>query len=133
MDRITLVGYSGLVLFAISLAAFAALTTYEMVQRPYDKIPPVLGINEPVRSADLFSNSPQAAPKKSTCFPGCEKAKILPGKNDTNPVETWRWRCSRKSMYEGGKDGGLCDNVTECREPNPTCCCYDFQCDKCEE
>lgn len=122
MERTTIFAWTGLSLFVVSLVLFAILTGYEMVQssRQDDK-------NDLVESEPYVYQEQQGSMKpkpKKTCFPGCEKAKL----NDT-----YKWRCSRKSMYEGGKDGGLCDNLTECREPNPSCCCYDFQCDACDE
>lgn len=122
MSRTIYTGWFGFGLFIICFLWFAFLTTLEMIQTP---------IIEPKQKTYTYSPISKP-PKKTKCFPGCEKVKILPGKYDTDQVETLRWQCSRKSMYEGGKDGGLCDNITECRDPNPTCCCYDFQCNTCE-
>lgn len=125
----------GLIMFLLSFVFFASLTTYEMVKQS-SQAAQFVDTNDRNSSKNMYSTPEQGPPplvSKKKCFPGCEKGKVNANPKDTNPVDTYRWRCSRKSMYEGGKDGGLCDNITECREPNPTCCCYDFQCESCEE
>lgn len=115
MNQTVLFVWLGIIIFTLSAVGFTSITAYEMIKNANAVIEKKEEeVVHPLRVKEVPSENP------SRCYPGCEKRK-----------EEISWRCSPKSMYEGGKDGGLCDNALECKDPNPTCCCYDFQCEGC--
>ena len=72
-----------------------------------------------VQASDIPNVETSDTPKpvlqrKDMCYPGCNFQK-----------------CSIQSMYEGGAQGGMCSRK-ECSQPEPRCCCYDFQCSGCK-
>jgi hypothetical protein len=124
-----IVSQVGMGILLISILTFVISTAYAKQAPPDNKeqpsnvvIPPGAYLSE---TGTIVQKAVDNKPA-GNCYPGCERRPVPPGEEDPKT-----WRCSRKSMYEGGKDGGLCDSQTECTGKNPSCCCYDRNCSGC--
>ena len=75
----------------------------------------------PGRHLKAANVSKPPSKKGGACLPGCIR----------NPV-SGKQVCSFESMYKG-QQGSMCTFDKGCTTSGATCCCYDSQCQGCEE